>query len=69
MRIRRRSGEELDGQVDFEGEGWDKKVEVSKPNVEADTAVIEMRELRREVGELKEILGKRDEADGGVGTS
>jgi hypothetical protein len=45
----------LDG-CDFESDGWDKKVQASKPNVEFDTAVLEVRQLRKEVGELKDML-------------
>ena len=39
--------EEMQGETDFEGEGWDKKVEASKPNVEVDLAVVEIRETVR----------------------
>ena len=62
----RRRGEEDDdtveeweqvlGECDFEPDGWDKKVQSSKPNVEFDTAVLEVRKLQREVGELKDLL-------------
>ncbi|KAM3086305.1 Calcium channel yvc1, variant 2 [Clarireedia jacksonii] len=48
--------EQLIGQVDFEGEGWDKKVEKVKPNVECDQATIEVRKLRKEVEELKGLI-------------
>ena len=44
------------GQVDFEGEGWNKKVESVKPNVEEDAATIQVKELRVEVKELKELI-------------
>ncbi|KAI0173190.1 hypothetical protein GGR52DRAFT_571702 [Hypoxylon sp. FL1284] len=50
--------EEMAGEVDFEGEGWTKKVEDSKANVEDDPAVLEVRKLREEVGQLKELLEK-----------
>jgi hypothetical protein len=43
---------------DFEADGWDKKVQQTKPNVEVETAVIEIRQLREEVGELKELLSE-----------
>ncbi|KAH8678587.1 hypothetical protein BGZ60DRAFT_370275 [Tricladium varicosporioides] len=50
--------EQMAGDVDFEGEGWDKKVASAKPNVEQDAATIEVRKLRGEVSELKELLEK-----------
>ncbi|RMZ71830.1 potassium ion channel yvc1 [Pyrenophora seminiperda CCB06] len=61
----------LDG-CDFEADGWDKKVKASAPNVEFDTAVLEVRELRKEVKELKDMMkmlldvdGKREGGGGG----
>lgn len=56
--------EQMAGECDFEGEGWDKKVLISKPNVEEDTATLEVRELRGEVKELKELLLKLVEGKG-----
>lgn len=50
--------EQLNGEVDFEGEGWEKRVKGVVPNVESDEATCEVRELRKEVGELKELLLK-----------
>ena len=44
----------LDG-CDFEADGWDKKVQASRPNVEFDTAVLEVRQLRKEV-KLKDMM-------------
>ncbi|XXG95190.1 hypothetical protein Hte_001450 [Hypoxylon texense] len=68
IRSNRRRGEEDDdteeeweqmaGDIDFEGEGWVKKVDDSKANVEDDLAVLEVRKLREEVGQLKELLEK-----------
>jgi hypothetical protein len=52
-------------ECDFEADGWDKKVQSSKPNVEFDTAVLEIRELRKEVGELKDLLVKMVENGNG----
>ncbi|KAF1994514.1 hypothetical protein P154DRAFT_549020 [Amniculicola lignicola CBS 123094] len=62
----RRRGEEDDdivdeweqvlGECDFETDGWDKKVQATKPNVEFDTGVLEIRKLQKEVSELKELL-------------
>ncbi|KAF2708613.1 hypothetical protein K504DRAFT_379979 [Pleomassaria siparia CBS 279.74] len=66
VRFNRRRGEEDDDQVqeweqvlnecDFEADGWDKKVQATKPNVEFDTTVLEIRGLRQEVGELKALI-------------
>ncbi|KAI4863804.1 hypothetical protein F4820DRAFT_425896 [Hypoxylon rubiginosum] len=68
IRSNRRRGEEDDDteeeweqmadEIDFEGEGWVKKVDDSKANVEDDLAVLEVRKLREEVGQLKELLEK-----------
>ncbi|KAF2193193.1 hypothetical protein K469DRAFT_653072 [Zopfia rhizophila CBS 207.26] len=62
----RRRGEEDDDTVeeweqtlhecDFEADGWDKKVQQSKPNVEFGAEILEVRKLQEEVNELKEIL-------------
>jgi hypothetical protein len=41
---------------DFESDGWAKKVQASRPNVEFDTAVLEVRQLRQEVKELKDMM-------------
>ncbi|KAI0467652.1 hypothetical protein F4859DRAFT_493157 [Xylaria cf. heliscus] len=50
--------EQMTDQIDFEGEGWAKKVGESKSNVEDDVAVLEIRQLRSEVNELKSLLEK-----------
>lgn len=50
--------EQLSGECDFEGEGWEKRVGGVKPNVETDEATVEVRALRNEVKELKELLLK-----------
>ncbi|CAK7216256.1 Calcium channel yvc1 [Sporothrix eucalyptigena] len=42
--------------VDFEQDGWKKTVEQIKPNVEDELAVVEVRQLRAEVAELKQLL-------------
>lgn len=62
----RRRGEEDDDVVeeweqvlhecDFEADGWDKRVQATKPNVQFDTAVLEVRKLQEEVAALKELL-------------
>lgn len=48
--------EQMMGEVDFEGEGWSKKVEGTKPNIDTDAAVLEIRELREKVDELKKMI-------------
>jgi hypothetical protein len=48
--------EQLDGEFDFEGDGWAKKCEETKPNVEVDGTLVEVKELRKEIEELKEML-------------
>ncbi|KAK5249474.1 Calcium channel yvc1, partial [Exophiala xenobiotica] len=47
--------EELQGELDFESEGWDKKVKSSKPIVDVDADVVEIRELKQQIKELKEM--------------
>ncbi|KAL1607913.1 Calcium channel yvc1 [Paraconiothyrium brasiliense] len=79
VRVNRKRGEDDDdvvqeweqvmGECDFEADGWDKKVQQTKPNVELDTAVLEVRKLQEEVSELKEILLElRDKANWGSDT-
>jgi hypothetical protein len=48
--------EELQGEVNFENEDWDKKVQSTKPIVEVDADVVEIRELKEQVKELKEMI-------------
>jgi len=43
------------GELDFEADGWAKKVEGTKPNVETDAAVLEIRALKQEIEELKRM--------------
>jgi len=50
--------EQMDGEIDLEGEGWAKKVESTRPNVETDAAVLEI----REVMEMLRNLGARIDA-------
>ena len=57
--------EQMQDDVDFEAEGWTKKVEGTKPNVETDAAVLEVRELKEKVGELvREVEGMKDRVNG-----
>ncbi|KIN00570.1 hypothetical protein OIDMADRAFT_104433 [Oidiodendron maius Zn] len=66
VRSNRRRGEQDDDtsqewerlDVSLEAEGWAKKVQDAKPNVEDDTATVEVRRLRNEVRELKELILK-----------
>jgi hypothetical protein len=48
--------EQMQGEIDWESEGWSKKVKSTKPNIEVDTAVMEIRELRKEVGDLRKLV-------------
>lgn len=48
--------EQLQGEIDFDGEGWHQKVDETKPNVEVDTDVLEIRQLKSEIAELKEMV-------------
>lgn len=48
--------EQLSGMCDFEAEGWTKKVELTKPNVETDAAILEVRKLAAEIKELKGLI-------------
>jgi hypothetical protein len=48
--------EQLEGECDFEQDGWAKRVEETKPNVEVDGAIVETRKLREEVKELRRLL-------------
>ena len=48
--------EQMQNDVDFEAEGWTKKIERTKPNVETDAAVLEVRELKEKVGELVRVV-------------
>ncbi len=59
--------EQMAGEVDFEAEGWDKKVAAAKPNVEEDQATIEVKELRVEVKELKDMVKAFLESNGRSG--
>ncbi len=49
--------EQLLDQCNFEADGWDRKVEATKPNVEQ-SAISECMELRKELVELKTVIEK-----------
>ncbi|KAK8043146.1 potassium ion channel [Apiospora phragmitis] len=48
--------EQMADQIDFEAEGWTKKVADCKSNVEEEPAVVEVRKLGEEVAKLKEMI-------------
>jgi hypothetical protein len=48
--------EQMQGEIDWESEGWSKKVKSTKPNTEVDVAVEEIRELRKEVDDLRKLV-------------
>ncbi len=48
--------EQMEGEVDFEGEGWAKKVQETSPNVVETKAVVEIRELKKEIEQMKKML-------------
>ena len=48
--------EQMEPEVDFEAEGWGKKVDSTKPDVETEAAVLEVRELKKQVDELKSLI-------------
>jgi hypothetical protein len=50
--------------IDPGNDGWSKKVEAAKSNVEDDQATVEVKKLREEVGELKELLKALAEGKG-----
>ncbi|KAK7957761.1 potassium ion channel [Apiospora saccharicola] len=64
IRLNRSRGEEDEDtteeweqiEVDFEGEGWTKKVNDCKSNVDEEPAVAEVRKLSEEVAKLKEMI-------------
>jgi hypothetical protein len=66
IRANRRRGDEDDdtieeweqwgSNVDFEADGWGKKVEGAKSNLEEEQAVVEVRQLREEVEKLKSMI-------------
>ena len=48
--------EQMEGEVDFEGEGWAKKVQETCPNVVESKAVVEIRQLKKDIEELKRMV-------------
>ncbi|KAI9696719.1 MAG: hypothetical protein M1836_005081 [Candelina mexicana] len=58
--------EQLQHETDELQEEWMKKVESSKPDVETDQAVLDIRKLRGEVGELKKLVEELKDTAGKV---
>lgn len=56
--------EQLGDEMDFEGSGWAKRVEESKPNVIVDGTLLEVREMRKELKELTEMIEKMKDSSG-----
>ena len=56
--------EQMQGTVDLEGEGWAKTVERVTPNLLDDQATVEVRALKGEIKDLKELLMKFIEKQG-----
>lgn len=50
--------EEISHELDFEGEGWAKAVDQTKPNVVVDGTLLAVQGLKKEIEELKEQLGR-----------
>ena len=48
--------EQMTADLDMEAEGWIKKVESTRPNVETDAAVLEIRELKGQMAELRNLV-------------
>ncbi|KAI7008700.1 hypothetical protein KC362_g17504, partial [Hortaea werneckii] len=57
--------EQMLDQTDFEGSGWHKRVEDSKPNVIQDNTAIKVEKLQQQVAELMEMLKARQQSNGG----
>ncbi|KAK3389467.1 cation channel-like protein [Podospora didyma] len=64
--------EQMENHNDFEADGWHKKCDLVKTNLEEDPAVMEVRKLREEISELKkmvEMLVKNSGLDSNGGES
>lgn len=61
--------EQLTPELDVEGSGWGKRVQGCRPNVVGDAVLMEVMELREEMGELKAMIKRLGEgkSGGGVG--
>lgn len=56
--------EQMAGELDFEADGWKKTVDAVKPNLDDDPAVLEVRKLKEEVDELKNMMAELGRAVG-----
>ncbi|KAL8706550.1 MAG: hypothetical protein Q9201_000423 [Fulgogasparrea decipioides] len=56
--------EQMNDDLNFEADGWSKKVEATKPNVDTDAALLEIRGLKEQVAELKKLVEGRPASDG-----
>ena len=54
--------EQMNDQIDFEADGWNKTVDGAKSNLEQDPAVFEVQKLRDEVGHLKQMIEEMHKA-------
>jgi hypothetical protein len=63
--------EQLESTVDFEEDGWAKRVDATKPNVEVDGALFEVRKCKEEIAALKKMveLLVKDKMGNGEGSS
>lgn len=50
--------EEMEAEIDFEADGWAKKVEKTCPNVIEKRSIVEIKALRKEIEELKEMISR-----------
>jgi hypothetical protein len=50
--------EQMADQVDFSADGWDKRVESVKSNVEEEPAVLEVQKLQKQMDKLQELIEK-----------
>ena len=51
--------EELQGEVDVLGDGWEKQVAERVPDVDQDPAIVEILKLRSEIEELKTLIKEK----------
>ena len=58
----------VEGQApDFEADGWAEKVNDTKPNIETDAAVLEVRELKKQVAALAKLVEGLKDVNGASG--
>lgn len=56
--------EQMNDDMNYEADGWAKKVEATRPNVDTDTTVLEIRELKTQMAELKKLVEGKSEVNG-----